>query len=62
MTAVIEYESLARSNAALMDELDKAYTSLRAQLPRSDVQGLFFKEEEVRWSWEMARRAGEIPP
>ena len=48
--------------AALMEFLDKAYTALRAQLPRSAVQALFFKEEEVRWSWEMARRAGEIPP
>ena len=34
----------------------------RDQLPRSDGEALFFKEEEVRWSWEMGRRAREIQP
>lgn len=46
----------------LIDDLGKRYTVLRGQLPRSDGEALFFKEEEVRWSWEMGRRAGEIPP
>ena len=48
--------------AALMDELGKRYAALRGKLPPADMQALFFKEEEVRWSWEMARRAGELSP
>ncbi len=47
---------------ALMEQLNKRYMAVRAQLPDGDAQALFFKEEEVRWSWEMARRAGEVPP
>ncbi len=48
--------------AALIDELGKRYTALRGQLPRGAAQALFFKEEEVRWSWEMGRRAAENMP
>ena len=48
--------------AALIDELGQRYTALRGQLPRAQAQGLFFKEEEVRWSWEMGRRAAEKAP
>lgn len=48
--------------AALMNVLEQRYTELRKQLPPAQAQALFFKEEEVRWSWEMARLAAETAP
>jgi Domain of unknown function (DUF5667) len=48
--------------ATLIEALDQRYSELRKQLPLAQAQALFFKEEEVRWSWEMARRAAETVP
>lgn len=46
-----------------MNDTDARYTALRATLPKSTAEAFFFKEEEVRWSWEMARRAvPDTPP
>jgi hypothetical protein len=45
--------------ASLIDEIAQRYAELRAQLPRATAEALFFKEEEVRWSWEMGKRAQE---
>ena len=47
--------------ASLIDEIALRYRELRAMMPRSQAEALFFKEEEVRWSWEMGKRAGEEP-
>jgi hypothetical protein len=33
------------------------YATVRARLPRRVQDSLFFKEEEVRWSWEQAQGA-----
>lgn len=33
------------------------YAAIRAQLPRRLQESLFFKEEEVRWSWAQAQGA-----
>jgi len=35
------------------------YATLSARLPQRTRDALFFKEEEVRWSWEMAVAADE---
>jgi len=48
--------------AELIDEVGKVYTTVRGTLPRAIKESLFFKEEEVRWSWEMGKRAGEELP
>lgn len=48
--------------ATLIDDIGLRYQALRGKLPRGSAQALFFKEEEVRWSWEMGRRAGEVQP
>lgn len=46
-----------------MTETEARYAALRATLPRATTEALFFKEEEVRWSWETARRAvPDTPP
>ncbi|MGE0861636.1 MAG: DUF5667 domain-containing protein [Gammaproteobacteria bacterium] len=48
---------------AWMSDTDARYLALRATLPKATAEALFFKEEEVRWSWEMARRAvPDTPP
>lgn len=47
--------------AALIDDLARHYAKLRKRLPRATAESLFFKEEEVRWSWEMGRRATALP-
>lgn len=43
--------------AAVMAAVGERYTALVAGLPRAFRDAQFFKEEEVRWSWEMARQA-----
>lgn len=43
--------------AAIIEAASKAYTDTRARLPKAVAGALFFKEEEVRWAWEMAREA-----
>ena len=48
--------------ATLIDTIGLRYLALRGKLPPGSAQALFFKEEEVRWSWEMGRRAGEVQP
>jgi hypothetical protein len=63
----VEYPDLpadARAPLATwMDDTDARYVALRATLPKSTAESFFFKEEEVRWSWEMARRAvPDTPP
>ena len=45
--------------ANLITDAGTQYDSLRAKLPHTVSAPLFFKEEEVRWSWEMAQRAAE---
>lgn len=45
--------------AKLIDDIGLRYTALRGKLSHGSAAALFFKEEEVRWSWEMGRRAGE---
>ncbi len=45
--------------ATLIDDIGLRYQALRAKLPSGSAEALFFKEEEVRWSWEMGRRAGK---
>ncbi|CAN0468134.1 unnamed protein product, partial [Phaeothamnion confervicola] len=39
--------------ATLIDDIGARYQLLRSKLPRGSAEALFFKEEEVRWSWEM---------
>ena len=42
-----------------MQDSAQHYDRLRARLPHAQREALFFKEEEVRWSWEMGQR--EVP-
>ena len=42
--------------AAAVALLEARYAELRAGLPAGVAESLFFAEEEVRWSWEMAER------
>ncbi len=57
----VDYLDLPRGARGVIAELVTAaeghYTSLRSELPRAFRDTLFFKEEEVRWSWEMAQQA-----
>lgn len=48
-----------QSIAPMMALARDHYTQLSARLPQRTRDALFFKEEEVRWSWEMARAADE---
>lgn len=48
--------------ATLIEDIGARYKELRGKLPHARAEALFFKEEEVRWSWEMGKRAGENPP
>ncbi|MEQ8230537.1 MAG: DUF5667 domain-containing protein [Gammaproteobacteria bacterium] len=43
--------------AGIIDAAGARYERLVADLPRTWREAQFFKEEEVRWSWEMARQA-----
>ncbi len=53
----------ARAEAETLGEwMQASYTRLRTQLSRGVAESLFFKEEEVRWSWEMAVRGEELEP
>lgn len=47
---------------ALFEWMQIRYGPLRARLGAGYADSLFFKEEEVRWSWEMAVRADEVEP
>lgn len=62
----VDYVDLPRAPRALLaeliDELGLRYSALRKQLAPAAVQALFFQEEEVRWSWEMGRRAAATTP
>jgi len=53
-----DYFDLPRNSrpalAGVMDIAIAEYTAIRQQLPRRVQESLFFKEEEVRWSWEQA--------
>ncbi len=40
----------------LVATANSRYEKIRARLPAAERAGLFFKEEEVRWAWEMARQ------
>lgn len=56
----LDYLELARAArpplAAAVAVLAAHYAELRAGLPAGIADSLFFAEEEVRWSWEMAER------
>lgn len=63
----VEYPDLPPDDRApletWMTETEARYAALRATLPRATAEALFFKEEEVRWSWEMALRGvPDTPP
>ncbi len=59
--AYAELPIAARAPAeAVFDWMQARYDELRGRLSRGYVESLFFKEEEVRWSWEMALRADEV--
>jgi Domain of unknown function (DUF5667) len=46
-----------------MDEVAQHYEKLRAGLPHATRESLFFKEEEVRWSWQMGQQGvPDTPP
>lgn len=47
--------------ADLIEDIGQRYTALRAPLPRAVAESLFFKEEEVRWSWQMGKGAVAPP-
>ncbi len=53
-----DYLELPRESRGVFSEIIKIaaqhYTGVRDQLPRRTRDSLFFKEEEVRWSWEQA--------
>jgi Domain of unknown function (DUF5667) len=53
-----DYLDLPRESRGVLAETIKLaakhYTDAKAQLPRRTRDSLFFKEEEVRWSWEQA--------
>ncbi|MBK8957751.1 MAG: hypothetical protein IPM80_04800 [Proteobacteria bacterium] len=42
--------------AEVIEDSARRYAELRRELPRAVAESLFFKEEEVRWSWQMARQ------
>ncbi len=56
-----DYLDLPRESRGALSEIMKIaaqhYSATRAQLPRRTQDSLFFKEEEVRWSWEQAQGA-----
>ena len=56
-----DYQDLPRDSrralAAIINTASTRYSAFAAQLPRRTKEALFFKEEEVRWSWEMALAA-----
>ncbi len=58
-----DYQDLPRATrglvAPMMDAAGKHYERLVTRLPRRARDALFFKEEEVRWSWDMALAADE---
>jgi Domain of unknown function (DUF5667) len=53
-----DYLELPRESRGIFSEIIKIaakhYAVTRTQLPRRTRDSLFFKEEEVRWSWEQA--------
>ena len=59
----IDYLDLPRATrgllAQIIDVASKTYTAVRALLPPATAAAAFFKEDEVRWSWEMAQRADQ---
>ncbi len=56
-----DYQDLPRQSRGALAEIiviaSTNYTALAEHLPRRSKEALFFKEEEVRWSWEMALAA-----
>lgn len=44
----------------LMAVMQTRYATARAGLQPGVAESFFFKEEEIRWSWEMAVRAHEV--
>lgn len=53
----------ARAEAeALGVWMQASYAGVRTRLSRGVAESLFFKEEEARWSWEMAVRGEELEP
>ncbi|MBI2799843.1 MAG: hypothetical protein HYX63_06075 [Gammaproteobacteria bacterium] len=56
-----DYQDLPRQSRIALAEIiaiaSTNYTALTEHLPRRSKEILFFKEEEVRWSWEMALAA-----
>lgn len=59
----VDYLDLPRASrtalAAIVDDASRHYAAVRALLPSAVVAAAFFREEEVRWSWEMAQRADQ---
>ena len=59
----VDYLDLPRASrpalAAIIDDASRHYAAVRALLPPAVVAAAFFREEEVRWSWEMAQRADQ---
>jgi hypothetical protein len=58
-----DYQELPRATRGLvtpmMDAAGMHYERWAARLPQRVKDALFFKEEEVRWSWDMAIAADE---
>ena len=56
-----DYLDLPRESRAVLAEVMRTaathYAGVRARLTRRTQDSLFFKEEEVRWSWDQAQGA-----
>lgn len=57
----VDYLDLPRDARPVLGDAAGAaaalYGELRGRMARAERDALFFREEEVRWSWEMARQA-----
>ncbi|MEX2482299.1 MAG: DUF5667 domain-containing protein [Gammaproteobacteria bacterium] len=57
----LDYLDLPRTSRTIIGEVITAarghYDRLVAELPRTFKEAQFFKEEEVRWTWELAEQA-----
>jgi hypothetical protein len=53
-------EPAQRLATELMAIMQTRYATVRAGLLPGVAESFFFKEEEIRWSWEMAVRAHEV--
>ena len=64
-----ELPSLYRQEViiGLIDKIDMLYIALEERLPKKATDSLFFKKDEVSWSWEIANEldaiyGNNIPP